>query len=196
MPRKGITFDQVSNAAAAVKARGVEPTIYAVRVELGNEGSYSTISPLLARWKTETAAHVALSDLPEAAEQAGMTAITTIWNVAVKLANEEKAAMRQDHEDTKKRLSEELTEARTEIAELEKAMSQMGDELTKAQKTASDETAKKLTVQGELTAQHRLYQELLKSIKQPTAKGQPTDTKSERPASLAAVPGKTQAAAQ
>lgn len=197
MARKGITFDQVMNAATAIKARGMEPTIHAVRIELGNEGSYSTISQHLARWKSESATKVDTRELPPEAEDAGMTAITTIWNVAVRYANEEKAAMRQEHEDTKKRLSEELSEALKEIAALEEAAEQQAKALHDAQAQALTDQKKTAKLEGELAALQRAYGELLNQVKQPTAAApKAADTKPARPSTKPAEPGKTPAAGQ
>lgn len=197
MARKGITFDQVMNAATAIKARGMEPTIHAVRIELGNEGSYSTISQHLARWKSESATKVDTRELPPEAEDAGMTAITTIWNVAVRYANEEKAAMRQENEDTKKRLSEELSEALKEIAALEEAAEQQAKALHDAQAQALADQKKTAKLEGELAALQRAYGELLNQVKQPTAAApKAADTKPARPSTKPAEPGKTPAADQ
>ena len=68
MARKGVTFDQVANAAATIKARGTEPTIAAIRVELGNEGSYSTISQHLAKWRTEDSEKGVHKEMPPEVE--------------------------------------------------------------------------------------------------------------------------------
>jgi hypothetical protein len=45
-------------------------------------------------------------ELPPEAEDAGMTAVSTIWNIAVKYASQETAAVRQEADDTRKRMTE------------------------------------------------------------------------------------------
>lgn len=197
MARKGITFDQVMNAATAIKARGLEPTIHAVRIELGNEGSYSTISQHLARWKSESASKVETRELPPEAEDAGMTAITTIWNVAVKYANQETAAVRQEAEDTKKRLSEELAEATKEIAELEAQCEAQAKQIADMEHERLADQKKAAKLEGELAASQKAYAELLAQLKQQGGKEpKAADTKPARPASTPREPGKTPAAPQ
>ncbi|MBN3784571.1 chromosome partitioning protein ParA, partial [Burkholderia sp. Ac-20345] len=112
MARKGITYDQVANAAQAIAARGQEPTISAIRVELNNEGSYSTISQHLNRWRAESADKVDTAALPPDVETAAMEAITKVWNIAHKNATKEVAAVRQEAADEKRALQKELEEAR------------------------------------------------------------------------------------
>lgn len=194
MARKGITFDQVVNAADAIKARGMEPTIHAVRTELGNEGSYSTISQHLARWKSESANKNETKELPPEAEDAGMQAITTMWNVAVKYASQETAAVRQEADDTKKRMAGELADATKEIERLEgvyDAACAMQDNLNKDLATLRKENAK---LEGQLGALQKAYEELLAQVKQPVAKAlKAVDTKSEPHAEKPNAPGKKQA---
>lgn len=197
MARKGITFDQVMNAATAIKARGLEPTIHAVRIELGNEGSYSTISQHLARWKSESASKVETRELPPEAEDAGMTAITTIWNVAVKYANQETAAVRQEAEDTKKRLSEELGEATKEIAELEGRCEAQAKQIADMETERLVDQKKTAKLEGELAASQKAYGELLAQLKQQGAKEpKAVDTRPARPSTTPREPGKTPAAPQ
>ncbi|MYM92820.1 DNA-binding protein [Duganella vulcania] len=53
MPRAGILYSQVANAAAALAAAGANPTVDNVRAALGDTGSKSTIGPMLKQWKAE-----------------------------------------------------------------------------------------------------------------------------------------------
>lgn len=173
MARKGIQFDQVANAAAAIQARGAEPTISAVRVELNNEGSYSTISQHLARWRSESADKVHVAALPPDVESAAMEAITKVWNVAHRTAQREVAAARQEAADEVQALKRELDEARAEIEQLEGALKSV-DEKHHADAGRADSAEKKLAeVKGELSATKALYAELLASKtteqKKPTA---------------------------
>lgn len=164
MARKGITYDQVSNAASAIKARGVEPTIQAVRLELGGEGSYSTISQHLAKWRTEVAERGNVKSLPPEAEDAFMTSMTTIWNLAVKLASEETAHIKQIAEDNEKMLRGELATAANEIGALEKALEESDANYQKAAKKGVELETKVATMAGELEATKRLYAELVASV--------------------------------
>lgn len=192
MGRKGITYDQVANAAQAITARGTEPTISAIRVELNNEGSYSTISQHLNRWRSESAERVDTAALPPDVESAAMEAITKVWNIAHKHANKEVAAARQEAADDKAAMKKELDEARAEIAHLEEANRRLDDEITKATARA-EQAEKKLTeVSGELQAHKDLYAALLESTKPQAASGKKAaDTTRARPSTRASGPEKT-----
>jgi len=48
-----LRLEQVTQVAEALRIRGVEPSLRAVRAELGEHGSFSTLGPLLARWRQE-----------------------------------------------------------------------------------------------------------------------------------------------
>ena len=55
MSRNGITAEQITQAAEALVARNLEPTMAAVREALGGTGSFSTIGAVLRTWRTERA---------------------------------------------------------------------------------------------------------------------------------------------
>ena len=64
MARPGITYIDVSRAAASLLEAGTAPTIDTVRAHLGS-GSKSTLAPLLRRWKAEQGEErAAITDLP------------------------------------------------------------------------------------------------------------------------------------
>jgi len=191
MARKGITFDQVANAATAIRARGIEPTISAVRQELNGSGSYTTISNFLSRWRDEQADQPEPRALPPEVENSLLAALTTTWNVAVKLADREVAAVRLEASKEKEEADEKLAEAAAEIQTLEAALSS-----SEATKDTALEECKAMErkwhqAQAELDATKKLYAELLEkvSLKQPAE----TRKTSERPKSEQAEPGKKQA---
>ena len=192
MARKGITFDQVANAAAAIKSRGVEPTITAIRKELGGEGSYSTISQHLAKWRAESADKIDAKDLPPEAEDAAMTAITAIWNIATKHAAKETAAVRQELTDTTTALKKELEEARDEIAKLEELRDLKEAELAKMREELKKSERHVAELEGAKGTLEKANQELIGQLKQQgPAKGTPGgDTKPERASAPAPSSGK------
>jgi len=196
MARKGITYDAVANAARAIKARGQEPTIAAVRVECGDEGSYTTISTHLAKWRAEEMDKVEARTLPPEVEDKMMEAVMSVWNVANKAASNDLAAIKQDHADETKRLKGELDSANAEIAELEKKLANAEDEATNAKGLAANLEKKITAAASELEATKSLYKQLLESLKPQAATGKPAaDTKSahQKPkaAELENKPGET-----
>lgn len=113
---KGITYASVADAATSLKARGIEPTGYAIRAELGNTGSFTTIQAHLAKWKAESNEIKKLPDLPPEVEAAMHTAIATCWAMANKVADEAIAIVRQEKHEKEKLLEQ----AEQLIQELEK----------------------------------------------------------------------------
>ena len=194
MARKGITFDQVANAAAAIKGRGSEPTIHAIRVELGNEGSYSTISQHLSKWRDDSASQVQARSLPPEAENAMMSAMLTVWNVATKIHTDEAEIMKQGYDDDRATLKKELETAQKEIATLEEENISF-DEQCQKQTARAIEAEKKLAASAaELDAVKKMYSELVKSIKPQGASAlRRVDTKQEHPEAKAAEPENKQA---
>lgn len=196
MARKGINFDQVANAARTIKARGQEATIAAVRVECGNEGSFTTISAHLAKWRTEEADKVEMRSLPAEVEDSMMTTMMSVWNVANKQADIEKQALKQEFSDEKRRMISELEEAQDEIKMLEKVLKDEEERATKNFEKSKDLELKLNSKTSEADAVHKLYKELVSSLKLPTdkqsdAKG--SDTKLARPKLKEVSPGSKQA---
>lgn len=189
MARKGVTYDQVANAARAIKARGAEPTIAAVRVELGDEGSYTTISTHLAKWRAEEADRVDTRSLPPEVEDKMMEALMTVWNVANKAATDDLATIKQEHADERKRLVGQVEEATGEITRLEAALRAAEDAAEQAKNYAANIEKKLTAATGELEATKSLYKQLLDNLKPPVAAGtKGADTKPERHKAPVAAP--------
>lgn len=194
MARKGITYTQVQQAADAIKARGLEPTIHAIRTELGNEGSYTTISAHLAKWKDEKAGQRLERELPEEAENAALQAITTVWQIAVNYAWKETQAVQQELDDTKKRMGAELAEQAKEIGQLEAQLETAQLGRSQALHETQEIQKKNAKLEGQLGALQKSYDDLLRQLKQPAGKAlKAVDTMPEHPAGKPDAPGKKQA---
>jgi colicin import membrane protein len=195
MARTGITRDQVWNAADAIKARGLEPTISLVRGELNDNGSFTTISQHLASWREArlTAKNDEIS-MPKTVEDAALTAISAIWNICRNEADERVKAVEQKAEDAAKAHAAKITEYTGEIGKLEEVVAEL-DKQVEQHATRADQAEKKLTaLDSELATTKRLYAELLASIKQPAGKEpKGADTKPARTAKTKAEPGSTPA---
>lgn len=190
MARKGITYDTVANAARAIKARGAEPTIAAVRVECGDEGSYTTISTHLAKWRAEEMDKVEMRTLPPEVEDKMMEAMMSVWNIANKAASNDLAAIKQDHADETKRLKGELDAANSEIGELEKKLAHAEEEAANAKGQAANLDKKLTAALSELEATKTMYKQLLEGLKPPAAAGKKgADTKPAHHKAPTAAPG-------
>lgn len=170
MARKGITYDQVANAAAAIKARGSEPTVSAIRLELGQQGSFTTLCQHLAKWRDEAATQQQQRSLPQEVENAMMTAMMTVWNVSNKLHIEECAAIKQDFDDRREILETELKTAKDEIALLEQENFKFDAECQSQTERAIKAEKELAATQAELKATKQMYEALIKTLKQQGAK--------------------------
>lgn len=192
MARKGITYDMVSNAAAAIKARGVEPTISAIRVELNNEGSFSTISQHLAKWRELDAEKVDISALPETVENAALEAITKIWHIATKEARDEIAGIKEDHNQQRRLMQADLDALLAANRLLEEQLAKDEAASEKDRVKLADQEKKLTAVNSELETYKRLYNDLAATLKQPSEKGpKDVDTKPARPSRSKPAPEST-----
>ena len=135
MPRSGVTKDQVYAACDAVVARRDEPTLDAVRTEIGS-GSKGTIAPLVREWRAEQAATTKLSGTPVPEDVAALGAIQNakLWAVAVGIAEANLAPQREA-------LAKKEAEALRSVEELQDALDEMeikAEALEEARKTADD----------------------------------------------------------
>lgn len=131
MARTGVTREQVFEAAARLKARGASITNQRVRDELGETGSYTTISRYLDEWRAADAAkdHETLPEIPEAAEQAMLGAIREVWRVAAAGAQREITDVKEATERRIQEIQTQHGEAHAEVARLEKEATAADDEI-------------------------------------------------------------------
>ena len=129
---------RISAAAEAIAARGDNPTLSAVRAELGG-GSYSTISPVLRAWKAAQARddEPVREPLPERLHEAAIAGTAEIWRTAVELASERLAAERAALDATRVELDEAITEATATADELASQLEQAQSTAQAAAETAT-----------------------------------------------------------
>ena len=78
------TAETVAAAADRLQGDGTNPTQSAIRTALGG-GSFSTIGPLLQKWRDNQAeaAELARGDLPDTPADAGSDLMSRVWKVAI-----------------------------------------------------------------------------------------------------------------
>ena len=125
-------------AAEAVAARGENPTLTAVRTELGG-GSYSTISPVLRAWKATQARddEPVREPLPERIHEAAIAGAGETWRTALELASERLAAERAALDATRVELDDAVTEATATADELATQLEQTQSAAQAAAETAA-----------------------------------------------------------
>jgi chromosome segregation ATPase len=160
MARNGITYEQVANAANLIRTRGMVPSISAIRAALNNEGSFSTISKHLDKWRESDAGKSDDRPMPEAVENAALSAIGELWQIASKEARDEIAALREEHRVERARMQAEYTELLKENARLEHAL--VAAERCAHQKSVLE--GKLTTATGQLEATRKAYADLLEKL--------------------------------
>ena len=124
-------------AAEAVVARGENPTLTAVRTELGG-GSYSTISPVLRAWKAQARDDEPVREpLPDRIHEAAIAGAGETWRAALELASERLAAERAALDATRVELDDAMTEATATADELASQLEQMQSAAQAAAETAA-----------------------------------------------------------
>ena len=112
MARVGIKKEDIFLAADSISARGINPTISAIREELGNTGSMTTISTYLTQWREKNKEISINEEIPENVQNACFEVMKKIWVIAEEEANREIKAIKQSCDDKVKEL--ELENARLE----------------------------------------------------------------------------------
>lgn len=151
MPRIGITEPQMCAAVAALQSRGETVSKLTVRKELGETGSYSTISAFLAKWRKAeqpTVVPVAGSPIPERVQ----TTFATAWSLAISDAQaefaKEREALKKDYEEKDLINDLALAEAEEATRTLEVQLESFGSQV--ADLIAKDEVAEsQITNQAE-----------------------------------------------
>lgn len=143
--RTGITFDDVSQAAESLVARGEDITIISIRKELGDTGSMTTIQRYLAEWRSEHQnRRVEIGDMPEALEKAFKRCLGDLWQTSQQIAKADVDQIRTKAHNEAQMLSKDLSEAcaaydseALELRRLREEMKVIADERDEAVQSAS-----------------------------------------------------------
>jgi len=168
MPR-GITQDQVNQAADTVVAAGERPTVEKIRNLLGT-GSPNTVTRMLEVWRQGLAERLRQASLlPELPDEVGQ-AMTTLWTQALKHARTlaqlelqaEHEALQRATADLDVRASEQATQRSAAEADRAKAIeaAKLATVRTEAQQSLIDRLQSELKAQAHeresLMAQHQV----------------------------------------
>ena len=142
MPRTGITEEQMAAAAIALQARNEPVTKITLRKELGDTGSYSTISAFLARWRqSQDHSEVLPTPIPEKIQNQ----FSLVWSMARSEALGEFVKEREAHAFElallRQTYSESAGEANEAIRTLE---AQIDDQATRLIELTTKELAAQL----------------------------------------------------
>lgn len=126
MARKGITKEQIFEAATQLQETGIASTVQAVRERIGS-GSYSTINTHLAAWRKEHAEQD-LANVPDMPEKI-TAAFNQVWAAAIKSAKDDVETQRQVLEAMRREMDKENAGMVAEIKRLETEQEETGDKL-------------------------------------------------------------------
>ncbi len=131
MAKQGVTQTEVHASADRVVARGAKPTVVAVRAELGDRGSNSTILRHLRDWWSyQSAVKIdAPLEIPETLAKTIREALDSTWTAASRIASEEIAAARQVAQKQNEGLEVQLRDAVETIEEMETETENLRSEL-------------------------------------------------------------------
>lgn len=161
MARPGVPQKEIYAAADRISARGERPSVVAVRVELGERGSHSTILRHLQEWwdcHSATKAEPALA-IPEPLAKAIKDALDSTWATASKIAADEIATARQIALKKNEHLEIQFRDAVGTIEQLETTIDGLQADL-ESTRSQLDTTQEKLVArQSELSALHSQMEE-------------------------------------
>lgn len=146
MARGGVTKVLVKNARNAILARGENPSIDAVRIQLGSTGSKTTIHRYLK--EIEDAERELNADSTPLSEQL----VTFVSQLADQLNEEAHAAVAKDREQLgRERLAyqDQARQAESHIHQLESQCGQLTDQLQIAHQTLQQEQQQRQTIEIE-----------------------------------------------
>lgn len=128
MARQGVTEQQVIEAAEGLAANGQPVTVSAVREALGGTGSYSTINPLLAKWREASGGQRSGGDVPDMPEPVGRAA-RAFWGAAWKEAQDGIKGDREALDAARRDMARERQDMTGEILRLEAENARQAEEL-------------------------------------------------------------------
>jgi predicted nuclease with TOPRIM domain len=178
MERKAkITQAAVNTACDKLHSNSKPVTVNAVITAIG--GSFSTVGPMVKRWKEEQAKQTtALPELPDTVMAAMHKAVADLWTTASSIAGETVERIQCEASEAIAEAKTELQEYTGEVTRLEKALEQAQKANTKTQSAleealgtatqlATEKTALEARLSDRDTELHRLrddYEKLQKEL--------------------------------
>lgn len=125
-----VNQERVNVVCNELASAGKKPTLAAVRDAMG-EGSYSTIGPMIQKWKAGRGeiggGDVVAVSVPDALQSAGGRMMAEVWAMAERLAAERLAAERAAMDAERAEVAAELEAAYADMELLREALAQAQD---------------------------------------------------------------------
>jgi len=149
MPRIGVTFDDVAQAATKLLSIGESPSVLKIREILGT-GSNSTIAEHLKVWRQQKSERRTVA-LPEGIPKELLPPLETLWHIANEQADNRFASYR---EQTERKIEQLTTERDTWFAQhqqTETVAADLQQQLQNAEQCIEDYIQKQKDWQAEIT---------------------------------------------
>lgn len=162
-----ITKEQVFAVADKMFADGTAPTLIGIRKELGS-GSFSTISGMLAEWKSSTRKGdgVVEVELPEELQDGLQSVGARIWAFALKLAQDD-AQLTKDESRELVKLAESARDEALQLAtDLQVENDKIIDQVVKLQAKIEEGEFTKIELNKELAKARSVVEEQRDSYRQ------------------------------
>jgi len=116
-----ISQEQVFAAAQALQEADKEPTVRTIREQLGETGSFGTISRYLKEWKAiqQEQASIHLEEIPAEIREGANQLLKSVWHSASEWVNQEVSVVKQTAEVRVKGAEVQTQEALAEVETLE-----------------------------------------------------------------------------
>lgn len=124
MARPGVSYENVEAVIVELMAKGENPTNTAIRQQLGDTGSFSTINRLRQEImeKRSVTPVVSVSELPDSVSEAGRRLLRTVWEEASAQAAAAREVERKAFEEQKSAFASQQAEMLGEIERLERTL--------------------------------------------------------------------------
>jgi chromosome segregation ATPase len=127
-----ISKQDIIEAAEKLQAAGINPTMQAIRDDLGG-GSFATISPVLREWRNTSGQRATVAiEMPGEAKAALERAGVDLWKIITTLATEKLTKVQEEAETAIQSANADRDEALLEISRLETGVEQKDAELAEA----------------------------------------------------------------
>jgi hypothetical protein len=173
-----ITKEQVFAAADRLFDEGTAPTLIGIRKDLGS-GSFSTISTMLAEWKSASRkGDVVAEEMPDDVQAIVEAAGSRLWALALKMARDDAQLTKDESAELVKMAEAARDEALQLATDLQVENDKMVDQVMKLQAAVESAEWTKIELNKELAQARSVLEENRESYRQLLARvdrpGKPT----------------------
>lgn len=156
MPRIGVDYETIKQAAIKLLSQGTAPSVQKIRAVLGT-GSNTTIAEHLKVWREEYA-NKAIHHLPATMPKELISAVEVLWQAAMDQATQQLASIKHD-------LMESQEKLRLDRAAMDKTEGELHTQAIESKKTIDERNNQIQTLQTELAVVHEKSKQQINEIR-------------------------------